>query len=375
MKIIGGIAAGAVLLLLIGVALFGAAVGTDNTDPGPGCVVRPDASATVRPNEMITENVTLDSNQVYVARTVVAVGKGMNIRHRGIAIALAVAMQESTLNPAAVNGRSVGLFQQQGELYSDVIKTDPVDSSAAFYRVLVQRVPDYEDTSRDFAAIAQEVQRAGAGAEPYRRWEKWAITLEAVLYNGAPRQPPNVVQCTTGVGGPGAVKVMRQGYTVQLPPEAEHSGTLTFPNELTAKAAAAALSQLGVTYAWGGGDASGPTKGKRDGGAGDRHGDFNKVGFDCSGLMLYAFAQVGIVLPHYSGDQLKAARSVTNWDARVPGDLLFWGDPVHHVAMYLGFINGTPLMIEAQQSGTTVHVAPVRVGGDFRRNSVGRMWG
>nr|WP_083471520.1 NlpC/P60 family protein [Kibdelosporangium phytohabitans] len=365
------------MLLILVVSIMGGAIGSDENNTTPGCVVKPDATTADRANEIITDNVKLNTGQVYAARTVVAVGKGMNVRHRGIAIALAVAMQESSLNPLAVNGRSTGLFQQQGELYASVVKTDPVEASAAFYRVLVERVSNYDDTRRDFADVAQIVQRAGAGAEPYRRWEKWATTLEAVLYDGAPRQAPNAVECTPGVGGPGAVKVLRQGQTIELPREAGRPGanTLTFPNELTAKAAEAALSQLGVTYAWGGGNASGPTKGIRDGGEGDKHGDFNKVGFDCSGLMIYAFAQVAITLPHYSGAQLKAARTVTNWDDRVPGDLLFWGDPIHHVALYLGFINGTPLMVEAQKSGTTVHVTPVRVDGDFRRNAVGRMWG
>ena len=65
----------------------------------------------------------------------------------------------------------------------------------------------------------------------------------------------------------------------------------------------AAMAYLGTTYAWGGGDYSGPTLGIRDGGVADRYGDYNKVGFDCSGLALYAWAQVGVYLPHYSGYQ------------------------------------------------------------------------
>ena len=52
-------------------------------------------------------------------------------------------------------------------------------------------------------------------------------------------------------------------------------------------------SQMGVPYSWGGGNAAGPSNGI-DSGAGT-------VGFDCSGLILYAFAGVGIKLPHYSG--------------------------------------------------------------------------
>ena len=86
---------------------------------------------------------------------------------------------------------------------------------------------------------------------------------------------------------------------------------------------ARALSQRGVPYAWGGGNASGPTRGVRDGGVADAYGDYNKIGFDCSGLMIYAFAGVGIRLPHYSGYQYTAGRRVPLAQRR-PGDMLFW---------------------------------------------------
>ncbi|WET82851.1 NlpC/P60 family protein [Amycolatopsis sp. QT-25] len=121
-----------------------------------------------------------------------------------------------------------------------------------------------------------------------------------------------------------------------------------------------ALSQLGVVYAWGGGNTGGPTRGIRDGGTADRYGDYNKIGFDCSGLMIYAFAGVRS-LPHYSGYQYNTGRKVPLSQMR-RGDLLFWGGSargIHHVAMYLG--NGQ--MVEAPQSGLRVRVAPVRYGG------------
>ncbi|MFD0360936.1 NlpC/P60 family protein [Nocardia sp. GCM10030253] len=120
-----------------------------------------------------------------------------------------------------------------------------------------------------------------------------------------------------------------------------------------------AMSQLGVIYAWGGGDEDGPTLGIRDGGVADSHGDYNKVGFDCSGLMIYAFAGVGVSLPHYSGYQYNAGTRVPVGE-RARGDMLFWGpNGSQHVALYLG--NGK--MVEAPQSGEVVRVSPVREGG------------
>jgi cell wall-associated NlpC family hydrolase len=121
-----------------------------------------------------------------------------------------------------------------------------------------------------------------------------------------------------------------------------------------------ALSQVGVPYAWGGGNSSGPTRGIRDGGIADSHGDFRKVGFDCSGLMIYAFAAAGVELSHYSGYQASAGRRVP-LSQKQPGDLLFWATAgrIHHVALYIG--NGR--MVEAPYSGSSVRVTSVRYGG------------
>ncbi|MEV4234430.1 NlpC/P60 family protein [Nocardia sp. NPDC050408] len=120
-----------------------------------------------------------------------------------------------------------------------------------------------------------------------------------------------------------------------------------------------AMSQIGVVYAWGGGDEDGPTLGIHDGGVADSFGDYNKVGFDCSGLMIYAFAGIGVSLPHYSGYQYNAGTRVPVAE-RSRGDMLFWGpNGSEHVALYLG--NGK--MVEAPQSGEVVRVSPVREGG------------
>src|SRR5699024_156746 len=70
-----------------------------------------------------------------------------------------------------------------------------------------------------------------------------------------------------------------------------------------------AKSQLGVQYAWGGGNAQGPPTGIRDGGVADAHGDWKKVGFDCSGLMSYAFAGLQQI-PAYSGYQYTSGQQV-----------------------------------------------------------------
>jgi peptidoglycan DL-endopeptidase RipB len=110
-------------------------------------------------------------------------------------------------------------------------------------------------------------------------------------------------------------------------------------------------SQMGVPYSWGGGTLQGPSKGVEDGA--------NITGFDCSGLMRYAFAGVGVLLPRFSGDQYNAGRHIPQDQAR-RGDLIFYGPGGgQHVTMYLG--NGQ--MLEASGSAGKVTISPVRKPG------------
>ncbi len=93
-----------------------------------------------------------------------------------------------------------------------------------------------------------------------------------------------------------------------------------------------AKSKIGSNYVWG---AQGPNT------------------FDCSGLMLYSFSHgAGITLPRVSKDQATVGTYVSRSELR-PGDLIFWGSPVHHVALYIG--NGK--YIHAPQPGSTVAIA------------------
>jgi cell wall-associated NlpC family hydrolase len=118
-----------------------------------------------------------------------------------------------------------------------------------------------------------------------------------------------------------------------------------------------AMSQVGVQYVWGGGSGRGPSTGIPD-----RFGSpLNRVGFDCSGLMLYAFSGVGLNLPRVSRNQFNAGRKVPISQLR-PGDMVFFkngGNPIHHVALYIG--DGK--MIEAPYTGASVRVVPLRTRG------------
>ncbi|OZD13021.1 peptidase [Rhodococcus sp. 06-156-3C] len=120
---------------------------------------------------------------------------------------------------------------------------------------------------------------------------------------------------------------------------------------------AAAMAWLGTTYAWGGGNASGPTKGVSDGGGvADMIGDFDKVGFDCSGLVLYAVAQASrgaIVLPHEDSAQIADSRGrvVATAAELAPGDII--QPHSGHIFIWIG----NNQVVEAPQSGDVVKVS------------------
>jgi peptidoglycan DL-endopeptidase CwlO len=92
-----------------------------------------------------------------------------------------------------------------------------------------------------------------------------------------------------------------------------------------------AYNELGKSYVWA---ASGPSH------------------FDCSGLTMYVYGQAGVYLPHSSGAQYSSGRHVSQSELR-PGDLVFFGSPIHHVGIYVG--NGD--MIEAPEAGESVRVS------------------
>ncbi|WP_189061561.1 C40 family peptidase [Longimycelium tulufanense] len=270
--------------------------------------------------------------QLKNASEIVAAGKEMGLPQRAWVIAVATAMQESTLRNIgygdAAGPDSRGLFQQRDSWGPLAVRMNPRESAKLFYRALI-KVPNWE--SLPLTVAAQKVQRS-AFPSAYAKWEQKAMEVVGAVEG---------IRCTSsGAAG--------------LPPG------ITLPdNPKAATVVKAALSQVGVDYAWGGGNANGPTKGIRDGGVADSFGDYNKIGFDCSGLALYAYSQIGVMLPHNTQlmwNQFQPA--ITDRAKLQPGDLLMLGgrerstSNVHHVGIYLG--GGK--VVEAQKSGTKVMV-------------------
>jgi hypothetical protein len=113
------------------------------------------------------------------------------------------------------------------------------------------------------------------------------------------------------------------------------SPTATSGSPTGADVVAGARKYLGVPYVWGGTDPA--------------------SGLDCSGLVQKVYSDLGIDLPRVSRDQAKAGTAVPSLDQAKPGDLLAFGEPVHHIAIYIG--DGK--MIHAPQPGENVKVSDV----------------
>ena len=270
--------------------------------------------------------VDLDAEQAASARVIVAVGQQRGVPARGLLIALMTAMQESGLRNLDYGDRdSLGLFQQRPSMGWGTPEQvrEPAYAATAFFGGPSSPTdnPGLLDVvgweSMPLTEAAQAVQRS-AFPDAYAKWEAAARTWLADILDD---------------------------------PAAAAAVGCAPASESASVAIAAATRWLGTPYAWGGGDLNGPTLG-REAGAGT-------VGFDCSGLTRYAWAQAGVLLPRTSRDQWNAPGArVTTMAQLQPGDLVFFASDVSdpttilHVALSLG----GDAMIEAPQTGDVVKI-------------------
>lgn len=187
----------------------------------------------------------------------------------------------------------------------------------------------------------------------------WDPTLPKLLSAGAPGDPVAIANASLQASAVATETTLDMGhkFLASLGLVSDNSsvvpgrGTRVYGRQAVEYVIRRGLSQLGVPYSWGGGSLTGPSKGVGDGAG--------TVGFDCSGLVRYAFAGVGVLLPRFSGDQYNAGRHVPPSQAK-RGDLIFYGPGGgQHVTLYLG--NGQ--MLEAYDTGVPIRVAPVRTAG------------
>jgi cell wall-associated NlpC family hydrolase len=265
----------------------------------------------------------LSAEQLANAQTIVAVGRQLNVPAYGWVIAVATALQESSLtNLPRGHLDSLGLFQQRNSWGSASDRLNPEEAARMFYeggqggQKGLAQIQGF--ASMPVTQAAQAVQHS-AFPDAYARWEPIAKQIVA---------DPSVLSATC--------------YTA-----ADYRGDGTSGS----KVVASALQFLGTPYSWGGGGIGGPGKGFGPGG--------ETLGFDCSSLVQYAYHQAtGLMLPRVTDAQSAALPHVPPGSALRAGDLLFFHSPgdspgsYHHVGIY----DGQGGMVHAPRTGKTVEV-------------------
>jgi peptidoglycan DL-endopeptidase CwlO len=254
------------------------------------------------------------------------------------AAATRVTQLESDRNQVeAAQNKLVGMQQQvRGEIATLVVEIQReqllAEQEAEAARLARERAQQEAEAAA--AAAAQQVEQAAAAAK--QQAEAAAAAALAAATRDAARQAAALPVATTA---PTATTVQAQSADSTLPAATTTTTapttTYQVPGVSSAASAAvqAAESRVGDPYVWG---AAGPSA------------------FDCSGLVMWAYAQAGVDLPHFSGAQYDDTMHIPMSDLE-PGDLVFPADPGEHVAMYIG--NGE--IVQAPYTGADVQIVPL----------------
>jgi cell wall-associated NlpC family hydrolase len=173
------------------------------------------------------------------------------------------------------------------------------------------------------AAAARSAAAAVPAARPQSPGSTAADTTQA-------RRPTDGDDANTGNSDGGGSPATTAAARNADPPSVDVPAT----SPGAATAVRAALSQLGVSYRFA---AASPG-----------------VGFDCSGLTMWAWAQAGVSLPHFAAAQYAMLPHVSR-DNLQPGDLVFFYSDLHHVGIYIG--NGQ--FVHAPRTGDVVKISPL----------------
>jgi peptidoglycan DL-endopeptidase RipA len=271
---------------------------------------------------------------------------------------------QSTQNAAvsALKSAQQTFVDQQGQLDQLTTQRSAAQAKLAEARTWSASTTEQSKPAAPLANPSKDWDRvAGPAAPAAANWDQslWDPTLPAIPSAFVSGDPIAIINSVLGMSSTSAQYTADMGRNFLrkmgiLPtPSGYTNGAIprVYGRQASEYVIKRAGSQMGVPYSWGGGNAAGPSTGIDSGS--------NTVGFDCSGLILYAFAGVGIKLPHYSGSQYELGRKIPSSQMR-RGDVIFYGPGgSQHVTLYLG--NGQ--MLEAPFTGSQVKVSPVRTSG------------
>ncbi|MBS2545520.1 C40 family peptidase [Catenulispora sp. NL8] len=161
------------------------------------------------------------------------------------------------------------------------------------------------------------------------------VAAAASAVTAAVTSPLNQVWHTVVDGPVNTSRIWSADDYVHLIAFAEHAA----PSPAAANAIAFAAAQIGKPYVWGG---------------------TGVPGYDCSGLTQAAYRSAGVEIPRVATDQYSEGVKV-DLKSLLPGDLVFYGSPsfAHHVAIFMGVVRGTAVVLNAPAPHETVRFDPL----------------
>ena len=316
--------------------------------------------------------VNLDAEQMGNAQTIVSVVAGRHLPAFAAVVAEATSYTESTLHNSSTQSDhdSEGLFQQRVSIYTEAVAMDPVKATNAFLDRLV-KVPRWQTNSVGVDAQTVQISRYPQRYQPNAALAQqlvgqfWATAVAAA--GPAPTTPTNAggqsIATTPAngsgppicAGGGGAIPGGGGDVAGQIvgPHGNNVAGTTKIPAGFVISgsvkgylAVKSALQQLGKPYIFA---AAGPNA------------------FDCSGLMVFAWAAAGVALPHLaSGQTSNGTAEPTDLSRAVGGDLVMIpgsdGTAANpgHVGMVVGYVDGKDgrhlFIVQAPMTGVPVEL-------------------
>jgi cell wall-associated NlpC family hydrolase len=190
-------------------------------------------------------------------------------------------------------------------------------------QIVAQRAADRQtiegkiaEQSRLYESVKDEI--AQLKAEERARQTRLAAAARARLQAQQAAEQQSHTEIAQAVAAAAADEVTYNGDL----PEAQYGGVVSI-----------AMQYLGIPYVWGGSSPS--------------------TGFDCSGFVMYVFAQVGVSLPHHAASQYSYGVPVSR-EQLAPGDLVFF-DYLGHVGIYIG----SGQFVHAPHSGDVVKISSI----------------
>ena len=320
------------VVLAVGTALLAAATGVLAPTPAGAA---PGTAAEARALMQETEQrlIALDEQLQEAAVAVEAQQKAADDAAAQAATAqAALQVYEPALRAIAKSGYTgktqsrVSAFLTSESADELVQQMTTLDMIARHTNGVVAEVAAAQAAAQQAQAAADQLAATAEAAVTQLQAQKTEVEKEAAAYQADfdRLSADEQAQLTTAVAG----RAIAAPSVAELP---------LAPDSAAAVAIETALAQLGDRYQYG---AGGPDA------------------FDCSGLTSYAYAAAGVTLPHSSRAQSALGRRVERSELQ-PGDLVFYYNPISHVALYIG--NG--MIVHARTYGSPVAVTSVDQGG------------